>query len=138
MTKADSSRLQLEKLFDDPLTYIDEGHYLHAVDNSRVMLANIEKISAAGISEDLKERLNAVKAKMGSYNHRPILLEHVLDGRKLKNFDRKGLLKHVAKTIIDNYGSSKSPEDILQQIFADFVKSSYTNHKVNGVAYSGK
>lgn len=136
--RVQSSLVQLEKLFDDPLPCIDEEHYQKAVKDSRVMLANIEKISAAGISEDLMQRLNAVKAKMESYNHKPTLLEHVLDGRKLKNFDRKGLLKHVAKIIIDNYRSSKSPEDILQQIFADFMKSSYINYKVIGAVYSGK
>lgn len=136
--RVQSLLVQLEKLFEDPLTYIDEEHYRRAVEDSRVMLANIEKISTAGISENLRQRINAVKATMNSYNDKPILLEHVLDGRKLKNFDRKGLLKHVAKTIIDNYRSSKSPEDILQQIFADFIKSSYMNHKVNGAVYSGK
>lgn len=136
--RAQSLLLQLEKLFDDPLTYIDEEHYQQTVDNCRVMLANIEKLSGAGISEVLLPRMKVVKAKMESYKHKPTLLEHVLDGRKLKNFNRKGLLKHVAKTIIDNYSSSKSPEDILQQIFADFTKSSYVNHKVNGAACSRK
>lgn len=129
---------QLEKLLDEPLTYIDEEHYQQAIDNTCMMVANIEKISATGVSENLMQRLNGVKEKMGSYSHNPILLEHILDGRKLKHFDRKGLLKHVAKTIIDNYSASKSPEDILQHIFADFTKSSYVNHKVNGVVYSDK
>lgn len=129
--KVQSSLAQLEKLFHDPLTYIDDEHYQQAVQDTRVMLANIEKISAAGISDDLMQRLNVVKSKMESYNHKPTLLEDVLDGRRLKKFDRKALLKHVAKTIIDNYSTSKSPEDILQQIFVDFTKPSYMSHKVN-------
>jgi hypothetical protein len=136
--RVQSLLLQLEKLVDDPLTYIDEEHYQQSVDHFRIMLANIEKISAIGISEDLMQRLSATKAKLGSCNLKPTLLEHILDGRKLKKYDRKGLLKHVAKTIIDNYSSSKSPEDILQQIFADFTRPSFVNHKVNGAVYTGK
>jgi hypothetical protein len=31
----------------------------------------------------------------------------------------------VAKTIIANYSTSKSAEDILQQVFADFTKPTY-------------
>jgi molecular chaperone HtpG len=122
---------QLEKLFDDPLTYIDEEHYQQAINNSCIMVENIEKIFTAGISEKLTQRLNEVKQKMGSHAQQPTFLEHVLDGRKLKHFDRKGLLKHVAKTIIDCYSSSKSPEDILQHIFEEFTKSTYGHHKVS-------
>jgi hypothetical protein len=135
--RVQSLLLQLEKLFDDPLTYIDEDHYLQAVDNSRMMLSNMEKISIPGMPDHLMQRLNAVKTKMESYSHKPTLLEHVLDGRKLKNFDQKGILKHVAKAIIDNYSTSKTPEDILQHVFAGFTKSGYMNHKLNGAVYTG-
>lgn len=135
--RVQSLLLQLEKLFDAPLTYIDEEHYRQEVDNSRVMLASIEKISAAGISDDLIERLSEVKSKVENYNQKPTLLEHVLDGRRLNKFDRKSLLRHVARTVIDNYDSCKSAEDILHQIFAEFTKSSYINHKLNGTAHSG-
>lgn len=128
----------MEKLFENPLTYIDEDHYRQAIDSAQIILMNAEKVSSKGISECLMARLEILKDKMNSLENKPVLLEHVLDGRKLKSFDRKGLLKHVAKTIIDNYSASKTPEDILQQIFADFTKSGYTNHKVNGAVYSGK
>jgi molecular chaperone HtpG len=130
--RAQNMLLQLEKQFDGPLTYIDEEHYRQAAENSRAMLANIDNISVAGISDDLLRRLSAINARMDSYCPKPTLLEHVLDGRKLKSFDQKGLLKHVAKTIINNFSTSKSPEDILQQIFADFTKPNYLNHKVKG------
>lgn len=129
---------QLEKLFNDPLTYIDEEHYQQAVENSRTVLVDLEKVASHGISDEMKARLDTLRDKMESFDHKPVLLEHVLDGRKLKHFDHKGLLKHVAKAIIDNYNTSKTPEDILQQVFADFTKSGFLNHKVNGIAYSGK
>lgn len=129
---------QLEKLFNDPLTYIDEEHYQQAVENSRVSLANLDKVASHGITDELKSRLDTLKEKMDSFDHKPVLLEHVLDGRKLMNLNQKALLKHVARTIIDNYSSSKSPEEILQQIFADFTNANYANHKMNGIAYSGK
>lgn len=122
---------QLEKLFDDPLTYIDEEHYRQVVEDARTMLASLEKLAAGGISADLKVRLDAVKEKMESTNHKPVLLEHVLDGRKLKHYDNKDLLKHVAKAVINSYGTSRTPEGILQQIFADFTNSSYAKHQVN-------
>lgn len=137
-SRVQSSIEQLEKLLEDPLTYIDNEHYQQAVEDSHVMLANIEKIAASGISEELAERLDTVRSKMEAIDHKPVLLEDVLDGKKLMNYKQKDLLKHVAKTIIDNYSASKSPEDILQQIFADFTKSGFTNHKVNGAIYSGK
>jgi molecular chaperone HtpG len=137
-SRIQGSLIQLENLFNNPLTFIDDGHYLQAIEDARVILQNVEKISSNGISEDLISRLQIVKDKMDRFDHKPVLLEHVLDGRKLKSFDRKGLLKHVAKTIIDNYSTSRTPEDILQQIFADFTKSGYSHHKVNGAVFSGK
>jgi len=137
-SRIEGSLIQLENLFNNPLTYIDDEHYRQAVEDSRVILQNLEKISTKGISEDLMNRLDIVKDKMDRFDYKPVLLEHVLDGRRLKSFDRKGLLKHVAKTIIDNYSTSRTPEDILQQIFADFTKPGYTNHKVSGTVSTGK
>lgn len=137
-SKIQGSLIQLEKLFDNPMTYIDEEHYQQAVDDAKSILEGLEKLSTKGISEELMTRLKLLKDKMAIVEHKPVLLEHVLDGRKLKSFDRKDLLKHVAKTIIDNYSSSTSPEDILQQIFANFTNTNYVNHRLNSVAYSGK
>lgn len=131
-SRVQSSLEQLEKLLEDPLTYIDDDHYRKAVDESNIILANLEKTAAAGITEDLVQRLDTVKAKMESYDQKPTLLEHVLDGRKLMHVDRKDLLKHVAKTILDNYSTSKTPEDILQHVFADFTKANFANHRLNG------
>lgn len=138
-----SARIQgslerLEKIFADPLTYIDEEHYQQAVVNSRASLVNLDKVSAHGISDEMKSRMNSLREKMESSDHKPVLLEHVLDGRKLMNFNQKALLKHVARTIIDNYSISKSPEDILQLILSDFTNANYANHRLNGAAYSGK
>lgn len=139
IAKIQGSLIQLEKLFDNPLTYIDEEHYLQAVDDAKAIMESLEKISTKGVSEELITRLELLRDKMERIEHKPILLEHVLDGRKLNSFNRKALLKHVAKTIIDNYSSSKSPEDILQQIFADFTNATYVKHRMNGVVtYSGK
>lgn len=140
-TRIASSRImgsvvQLEKLFENPLTYIDDEHYRQAVDDANAILENVEKISTKGISEDLMNRLEIIKDKMEGYTGKPTLLEHVLDKRRLNKFDQKGLLKHVAKTIIANYSTSKSPEDILQLIFADFTKPNYAGHKMTGAVSS--
>lgn len=129
---------QLEKLFHDSLTYIDEEHYQQAIEDSHALLANLEKVAANGILDGLNQRLVTLKEKVESLNHSPILLDHVLDGRKLKSLNQKALLRHVAKTIIDNYSTSKSPEALLQQVFADFTNANFANHRLNGVAYSGK
>lgn len=90
-----------------------------------------------GISENLTKRLDVSKGMMAEYNHKPVLLEHFLDQRKLRRFDQKDLLKHVANTIIDNFSTSKSAEDMLQQVFADFTKPTYVNHKLPA-HFSGK
>lgn len=121
---------QLEKLFDNPMTYIDDEHCRKAIDDSRTILQNIEKISLKGISEDLMQRLDVIKGKMAGYNHKPVLLEHVLDRKKLKLFDQKSLLKHVANTIIANFSTSKSAEDMIQQVLADFTKPTYANNRL--------
>jgi hypothetical protein len=128
---------QLEKLFDNPMTYIDDEHYRKAVDDARAILQNIEKISLKGISEDLTMRLDVIKGKMAGYDQKPVLLEQVLDKRKLKRFDQKGILKHVANTIIANFSTSKTAEDMLQLVFAEFTKPTYTNHKLP-TNFSGK
>jgi molecular chaperone HtpG len=140
-TRIASSRImgsvvQLEKLFENPLTYIDDEHYRQAIDDANAILENVEKISTKGISNDLMNRLEIIKDKMEGYTGKPTLLEHVLDKRRLNKFDQKGLLKHVAKTIIANYSTSKSPEDMLQLIFADFTKPNFANHKMTGAVSS--
>lgn len=121
---------QLEKLLDNPMTYIDDEHYRKAVDDAQVILQNMEHISTKGISEDMSKRLDLIKERMGVGIHKPVLLEHVLDKRKLRRIDQKTLLKHVANTIITNFNTSKSAEDMLQQVFADFTKPTYTNYKI--------
>jgi hypothetical protein len=91
-------------------------------------------MSVSNLTKELEKRLENIKNKIKSHNHKPTLLEQVLDGRRLKNYDRKSLLKHIAKTIIANYKNSNSPEEILQQIFSDFTKPNYANHKLNGTS----
>lgn len=142
-TRIASSRIlgsvvQLEKVFNNPLTYIDEAHYKQAVVDAYAILEGVEKVSTKGISEDLMQRLDTIKEKIAGFTHKPVLLEHVLDKRKLNKFNQKSLLKHVAKTIIANYGTSQSAEDILQSVFADFTKPTFSNHKVTGAVFSGK
>lgn len=129
-SRIQGSLIQLEKLFDNPLTYIDDEHYKQAVEDAKAILQNVEKVSTKGVSEGLMNRLEIVKDKMEGYTGKPTLLDHVLDKRRLNKFDQKALLKHVAKTIIANYSTSKSPEDILQLIFADFTKPTYAEHKL--------
>src|SRR6185369_12662048 len=86
-TRITSSRIlgsvvQLEKLFENPLTYIDDEHYRQAVEDARTILENVEKISTKGISEDLMNRLEIIKDKMEGYTGKPTFLEHVLDKRR--------------------------------------------------------
>lgn len=129
--RVDASLVQLEKLFENPLTFIDEEHHRQTSDSARTVLESLEKISAGGISDELLVRLDQIKCKINGHKHRPTLLKDVLDGRRLKKYDQHRLLKHVAKTIVANYGTSTSPEEILQQILADFTKPNYMNHKLS-------
>lgn len=134
-SRIQGSLVQLEKLCSDPLTYIDHEHYKKAVEDAHTILQNVEKVSTKGVSEDLMQRLDVIREKLSGNTQKPILLEHVLDKRRLNKFDQKGILTHVAKAIIESYGTSKSAEDILQQVFADFTKPTF---KINGTAFSGK
>jgi len=52
---------------------------------------------------------------------KPVYLENILDGRRLRKFDRKSLLTHIAKVIVSSYGKSASAEDILHEIFMPFT-----------------
>jgi molecular chaperone HtpG len=125
------SLVQLERLFETPLTFIDEEHHRKTSDEARAALQNIEKMSMVGISEELASRLDLLRVKIASHKHRPTLLEDVLDKRRLKKLDSQRLLKHIAKTIMANYSTSTSPEEILQQILVDFTKPNYSNHKLS-------
>lgn len=127
-SRADAALTQLEKLFESPLTFLDEEHHRKTSDQARAALQNIEKMAAAGISEELKARLESIRAKVSGHRHQPTLLQDVLDKRRLNGSNRK-LLKHVAKTILANYNTSTSPEEMLQQILAGYTKSNYLNHK---------
>jgi molecular chaperone HtpG len=128
---------QLENMFDRPVTYIDEEHYKQTIDSAGSTLQNIEK-NSANISEELSRRIWKIKNKIEGNNHKPTFLENVLDGRRLKKFDQKTLLRHVAKTIMANYKNSNSPEDILLQIFSDFMKKNHINHEIYGTSCQEK
>ena len=129
--RVDASLTLLERLFEKQLTFIDEDHHQKTSGQAREILQNIEKMSMVGITEELTDRLNQVKEKINGHRHRPTLLKDVLDGRRLKKMDNHKLLKHVAKTILANYSTSTSPEEILQQILTSLTKPNYMNHKLS-------
>jgi len=130
-SRVQASLVQLERLFENPLTFIDEEHHRRTSEQARTLLHNLEKMSAVGISEELTERLNLVKEKMSGHRHRPTLLKDILDGRRLKRMDNNKLIKHVAKTIIESYSTSTSPEEIVHEILASLTKPNYSNHKLS-------
>lgn len=130
-SRVHASLVQLEKLFENQLTFIDEEHHRKTSEQARAVLQNLEKMSMTGIAEELTERLELVKEKMNGHRHRPTLLKDILDGRRLKKMDNNKLLKHVANTIIANYSTSTSPEEILQVILASLTKPNYSNHKLS-------
>ncbi len=122
--RVDGTIQRLYKLFATPVTYIDHDHYQQTLAGARLALSQIEKVASNGLSDELKVKYNFLKSTINSGQHKPIFLENILDGRKLKSFDQKSLLKHVALAVIDSYEKSSSAEDILQNIFSSFTKSS--------------
>jgi len=130
-SRVHASLTQLEKLFESPLTFIDEEHHRKTSDEARTTLQSIEKMSMSGISEELTERLDPLKAKITGHRHKPTLLADALDMRRLNKLQSHKLLKHVAKTILANCNTNTSTEEILQQILAGFTKRNYSDHKLS-------
>ena len=135
-TKTHALLNQLEKLFDYSSTFVNEEHYEQAINNARSILFDIN-MNVSNCKEEFVPRLENIKNKIEGHNHKPTFLEDALDGRRLNKYDRKSLLMYVAKTIIENYKNSNSPEEILQQIISDFTKPNYVNHKLNGIQNVG-
>lgn len=129
--RVEAALSQLERLFENPLTFVDEEHHRKTSEQTRTILQNIEKMASAGVSEELFLRLGAMREMITGHKHRPTLLKDVLDRRRLKGMDSHRLLKHVAKTILANYGTSTSPEEMLHQVLADFTKPNFVNHRVS-------
>ena len=70
--------------------------------------------------------MDVLKSKVDSNSEKPLYLEHILDGRRLKNYDQKSLLKHVAKVVVASYDKSESAEDLLKKIFTSFTKDNFS------------
>jgi len=118
------SLTQIEKTIDTTTIFVDKEHYEQAINDARSTLLSIEA-NASNFTEELEKRLDNIKNNIDSCSYNPTFLEDVLDGRRMKNYDRKTFLMHIAKTIITNYKNSNSPEEIVQQIFSDFVKPNF-------------
>ena len=124
--RVESTVQKLEQLFATPLTYLDEEHYEQAIEQARNALKQVEKAATNGVPEDLEQRYHSLVKAVEERSEPPVFLEQVLDGRRLRKFDQKKLLKHVAKTVIESYGKSNTAEDILQEIFSSFTNPKYS------------
>ena len=123
---------QLEHIFDNSSTYLDEEHYEQAISDARSAVCNI-KMNDGNCTEELTKRLCNIKNKIENDSYKPTFLEDVLDGRRVNKYEKKALLMHVARTIITSDRNNNSPEQILQQLIADFVRPSYLNHKLKRI-----
>ncbi|MGE3550517.1 MAG: ATP-binding protein [Geobacter sp.] len=112
---------KLEQVFISPITYLDEEHYEQALQDANKLLQLIEKAATNGVPDELKQRFYQLKDSVEGRKHTPVYLEKILDGRRLRKFDQKSLLKHIAKVVMTSYDTSSSAEDILQEIFTPFT-----------------
>lgn len=119
--RVESTLQKVEQMFASPITYLDKNHYEMAVEQAQKTLMLIESSATKGVSEELKQRYFALRETVDGNKHKPVYLENVLDGRRLRKFDQKSLLTHIAKVVVSSYGKSASAEDILQDIFLPFT-----------------
>jgi len=124
--KAESSLQKLENIFSKPVTYIDKEHYVKTQGQASTLLQQVEKSVSGGMTPDFQARLDSLKLKIDDNGNSPIFLDHILDGRRLKHYDQKALMTHVAKVLVSSYSKSTSAEDILKDIFTSFTKEAYT------------
>jgi molecular chaperone HtpG len=120
--RVESALLKVEQLLLSPITYLDEAHYEQALFQAEKALQQIEKAATNGVPDELKSKYFILKEIMEKRNHKPTYLEDVLDGRRLRKFDQKSLLTHIAKVVVASYERSNSAEEILQEIFSPFAK----------------
>ncbi|MBP7867105.1 MAG: ATP-binding protein [Acidobacteria bacterium] len=118
----------INEIHDNSFTYIDTEHYEQAFKRALGTLQQVEKAYARYCSDEMKQRLITHKQTVEKYSNSPLLLDHVLDMRKLRRLDQKALLKRVAKAIVADYRSYCKPEEILKRVFSDFIKPKYKNH----------
>jgi molecular chaperone HtpG len=114
---------KLEQLFASPMTFLDEEHYDLALEEAKKSLSQVEKTINNGLPEILKERYYALKTAVDDRTHKPVYLEDILDGRKLRKLRHKSLLTHIAKVVVSSYGRSESAEELLQEILMPFARS---------------
>lgn len=119
--RVESTLQKLEKLFSTPVTYLDEEHYRLAIEQAHKSLTQIEKAAMNGVPENLLHRFCTLKETVEGNTHKPVFLQKILDGRRLRKFSQKALLTHIAKVVVSSYASSSSAEDILQEIFMPFI-----------------
>ncbi|HRT84862.1 MAG TPA: ATP-binding protein [Bacteroidales bacterium] len=125
VVRVESVLQKIGQLFANHITYLNEEHYELAKEQALKVLLQIEKVAMNGVPEDMKKRYTDLKETVEGKNHKPVYLESILDGRRLRKFDQKTLLTHVAKIIISSYEKSASAEDILQEIFTPFAKPTW-------------
>jgi hypothetical protein len=122
--RVESTLQKIELLFSCPIMYLDKNHYDMAVEQALKTLMQIESSAMNGVPEELKQRYFALRETVDGNKYKPVYLENVLDGRRLRKYDQKSLLTHIAKVVVSSYGKSASAEDILQDIFMPFTTKS--------------
>jgi molecular chaperone HtpG len=114
---------KLEQLFASPMTFLDEEHYDLALEEAKKSLSQVEKTINNGLPEVLKERYYALKTAVDDRTHKPVYLDDILDGRRLRKFKHKSLLTHIAKVVVSSYRRSASAEELLHEILMPFARS---------------
>ena len=111
----------LEKILVSPSAYFDEEHYDLTLERAAAMLRQMEKSINGSGSKELLDRYEALKVLVEERPHKPVYLEKILDGRRLRKFDNKTLLAHVARTVVNSYTKTKTADELLQKILLPFM-----------------
>jgi hypothetical protein len=115
---------RLEQLFAAPTTYIDEEHYEQALEYARKSLKQIETSANNGAPKVLHERYSSLVKLVEERLRKPVYLDKILDGRRLRKLNKKALLTHVAKTIVTSSSNTSTANELLQKIILPFIARS--------------
>jgi molecular chaperone HtpG len=118
--RVESTLQKVEQLLYSSSIYLDEEHYQSAMKKVHSALQGIEKSVYVGLDSSIVEKYEDLKGIVENNEYQPVFLESVLDGRRLRSFDQKALLKHIAKEVIASFDKSATAEDMLQNIFSAF------------------
>lgn len=102
---------------------VDDKHLSCLKEEIQTRLRRLEtEMENAQVDEEVRNRLHRTSDYLDHINERVVMLSKSIDSRTLRYLDRRGLITKICNAILENYRTSGSAEELLQEIVRPYLR----------------